>query len=82
MQISALRPGDYKRKVDATIHGITRLNNNILRLTLTDSSDKINLILEGASLVREHKKLGPGSKISIKNFTVTDSTDPIRKHFP
>ena len=82
MLISALKPGESKRKLDSTVDDLTKLNNNILRLTLTDKSGKINLILEGNNLVREHKNLGPGSTISLKNFTVTDEIDPIRKNFP
>ena len=82
MQISALRAGESKRKLDSTVDACTKLNNNILRLTLTDRSGKINLILEGTSLVRENKNVGPGSKISLKNFTVTNNIDPIRKQFP
>ena len=81
-KISAIRPGESKRKLDSIVDAATKLNNNIMRLTLSDSSGKINLILEGTSLVRENKNVSPGSKVSLKNFTVTNSIDPIRKHFP
>jgi hypothetical protein len=82
MQISSLRPGEVRRKLTFTVDQTSKLNNNILRVTLSDRSGKINWIVDGYNLVRKYKLLNPGATISLQNFVVTAKVDEIRKYFP
>lgn len=82
MHIRDLAPGVHEGPIEITVESRSILLENLMRISVKDFTEKINIILEGNLLVKALEKIHPDTKITLSHFTVSENYDIIGQYFP
>ncbi|CAG9311314.1 unnamed protein product [Blepharisma stoltei] len=82
MQVSDLSVGYKEDRLNITIDQKAKLNEFVLRVTISDATGKINIIFEGQELVNIFDKVRPGTKLRLNYFIVSGDFHNLSKYFP
>lgn len=68
--------------IDTVVEKISTLNEELLRLTLKDASGSVNLIFQGAILVKAFEKVKEQTRLVISDFVVSEDYARFRSFVP
>lgn len=81
--LNQCRPGTNDGPLDVELLYIVNLTDDLVKLGLQDGlNTKVNAFIEGANKIRFFSSLKPGTKLTLKNFAVSQNFSQIGQYFP